>query len=518
MIQAFNISVYTGPDGLIPSWEIEMLRQLQQEGLADRFRFFTAPGPEAEKSPLLYRLFGRLEKSWFNKLPDSLQLIPVSRFFPEPDVRNQGDKDTDLIILSSLVHPFFTPPHIPAMGIWQTLPGGIAGEKDPAFWPVMNNSEVLHNTLSVQFPGSTRPLLVYDGYTSIVPFSVRNSHILQASKAAGYLCWRLKELRQNGLAAFKEKYEQQSAAARQTAKQKKPGNGQMAFLFFRNIFRYAAYRAKNWFPSASFRLFYKKDSYSGQAPDIRSFTTLKAPPGFFWADPFVIKEGAVAYIFFEEFDYRKNKGHISLIRIDENGNRTDRAIVLEKPHHLAYPFVFRYKGDFYMLPDTSAERCVELFKATAFPGTWEPVKKLLSGLVLIDPTLLFENGKWWLFGTAAGQELTSTNDQLLLYYSDDLLEGDWTPHPQNPVVTDIAGCRPAGTIIRFEGQLYRPAQNNASRQYGYGLTMKRITRLTETDYEEETTWALLPEQTPRLKAIHTLNCDGDCIVTDGIVR
>ncbi len=39
-----------------------------------------------------------------------------------------------------------------------------------------------------------------------------------------------------------------------------------------------------------------------------------------------------------------NKGHISVIRMDEQGVYSEPVKVLERPYHLSYPFVFEWEG------------------------------------------------------------------------------------------------------------------------------------------------------------------------------
>ena len=134
-----------------------------------------------------------------------------------------------------------------------------------------------------------------------------------------------------------------------------------------------------------------------------------------------------------------------------------------------------------------------------------------------DVTLLHHQEKWWLFGTVQNHPSTSTNDQLFLYYSDTFPSSDWTPHPQNPVATIISNCRPAGNIFKANSKLYRPAQNNSSKQYGYAIKINEIEVLNETEYWEREVFEIIPGKKNKLCAIHTMNFVDNLIVIDGIV-
>ena len=50
------------------------------------------------------------------------------------------------------------------------------------------------------------------------------------------------------------------------------------------------------------------------------FKKLQPSKDIFWADPFVIARNDKFYVFVEEFIYRTNKGHITVLELDSNGN------------------------------------------------------------------------------------------------------------------------------------------------------------------------------------------------------
>ena len=251
--------------------------------------------------------------------------------------------------------------------------------------------------------------------------------------------------------------------------------------------------------------------------DLNSFIPVKLPRGTFWADPFVIEKEQKAFIFFEEFLYKKNKACISVMELGIDGHCSKPVAILNKPYHLSYPFIFESGGILYMIPETSSNKTVELYTCTDFPLKWEFVQNLMENIILNDSTLLYHQDKWWLFASGQNHPSTSTNDQLFLYYSDTLFSSDWTAHPQNPVVTIISNCRPAGRIFQWAGKLYRPAQNNSSKQYGYAIKINEIEILNETEYKEKEVFEIVPGKGNKFSAIHTLNFIDNLVVIDGIV-
>lgn len=247
---------------------------------------------------------------------------------------------------------------------------------------------------------------------------------------------------------------------------------------------------------------------------LANFRPLFPPRDRFWADPFVVHEAGRFFIFFEDLPYATNRGYLSVLELDPaTGTHTPPVPILETPYHLSYPFVFRWRGGYYLVPESSEAGTVQLYRATRFPDQWEFVQPLMEGISLVDATLLERDGRWWLFGTVVEPGITQPWDELSIFSTDDLLRGTWTPHPLNPVVSDVRRARPAGRIFERNGKLYRPAQDSSGR-YGAGLRLLEIEVLTETEYRETEVAAALPDWNPALHGLHTLNHDAGLTVID----
>ena len=235
----------------------------------------------------------------------------------------------------------------------------------------------------------------------------------------------------------------------------------------------------------------------------------------YWADPFSVHKEDRYYVFVEEKMYATGLGRIVCLTLDPQGSLLSSQVVLERPYHLSYPFIFEFRGETYMLPETAANRTLELYQATRFPDQWQLAKTLMTNLYAVDATLLEYNHKWWLFVNIK-EEGASSLDALHLFYADDPLADQWLPHPRNPVVKDIRSARSAGRIFMREGKLIRPSQDS-SRRYGYALKFNRILNLDELDYQEITETEFRPHGR-NILAIHTFNRAGELTVIDAVVR
>ncbi|MDX1378837.1 MAG: hypothetical protein R3307_08315, partial [Anaerolineales bacterium] len=155
--------------------------------------------------------------------------------------------------------------------------------------------------------------------------------------------------------------------------------------------------------------------------------SIKVPPrDVFWADPFLLKKQNVNHLFFEEYVYKTQRGRISYATIDENGGIGEPQVVLERPYHLSYPFIFEHRGEFYMIPETAQNRAIEVFRCVQFPDKWEFHKTIMPNVQAVDATLFQHSMRWWMLVNIA-HEGGSTWDELHLFYSDDPLSTNWTP-------------------------------------------------------------------------------------------
>lgn len=257
---------------------------------------------------------------------------------------------------------------------------------------------------------------------------------------------------------------------------------------------------------------------NGQNPldCLSDMVPIEQPDGSFLADPFPVRSDGSHVLFVEEATCSERRGRIVMIRVDENGHCRDHLVVLERPYHMSYPFVFHYEDDFYMIPQAANNGRVEMFKSVEFPTRWDYHSVVLQGEKFSDTTLLEHNGKWWLFTTPGTREILPRDD-LLVFYSDTPF-GPWIPHRRNPVISDARCARPAGRPFTLDGKLLRPAQDCSYRQYGRAITIREIVTLTEAEFLERDYKRIDPNWMPGLLKTHTFNFAGDLLVLDGCRR
>ena len=201
-------------------------------------------------------------------------------------------------------------------------------------------------------------------------------------------------------------------------------------------------------------------------------------PAKFVADPFMVEENSTWYMFFEVMNARTNQGDIGLAISRDGFHWAYKQIVLNEPFHLSYPYVFKWKDEYYMIPESHEARSVRLYKAVDFPLEWSLVATLLDEDLYVDSSVFYFNDTWWLFSSPL------ESDTLRLYYAHDLI-GPWVEHPKSPVVQgDKNIARPGGRVVIADGRIIRYTQDD-DPIYGNQVRAFEISELTPASYKEK---------------------------------
>ena len=223
------------------------------------------------------------------------------------------------------------------------------------------------------------------------------------------------------------------------------------------------------------------------------------------------------FIFVEELLYKNGKGHISVIEMDDSGNCSDPIIILKKDYHLSYPFIIEENGEIFMIPETSQNGQIQLYKCKDFPYKWELERILIDNVVAVDTTIHKYEDKYWLFTNIKENKGGPFDDELFIFWSDRLNTNNWTSHPGNPVVSDVRKSRCAGKLFVYNENLYRPSQD-CSKHYGYGINISHINNLNENGYTENVVESIYPLWDKDLISTHTINSDRDITVIDALIK
>ena len=212
---------------------------------------------------------------------------------------------------------------------------------------------------------------------------------------------------------------------------------------------------------------------------------IRAPENCYYADPFLVTEGAQTALLVERFDYRTCRGDLCAIALDAALRPAPPVPIIPRTRHMSFPYVFAHEGALYLVPETCGDRTVEIFRCTAFPDAWEPVALALEGVDAADTVIFPHDGLWWLVTSVRPPD--GGGRHLAIWHAGDFRSGAWRPHPVNEKrlyrQLPFSSGRNGGAILRQEGLLLRPVHWNR-RFYGEGLALMRIECLTPSDYRE----------------------------------
>ncbi|MEX0666284.1 MAG: hypothetical protein WD598_16140 [Acidimicrobiia bacterium] len=400
-------------------------------------------------------------------------------------------------------------------GVWWAEPASDHPRPgDAVFWAIHDRQSTCDVQLVTRVAGTPDPVVAATATVGLQPASLAVSRSLCYWKAATLVLQQLAGLRvgdgNNDVAAANR-----GPTERRPVSARPPRAGAVARVAGRQLkaaigHRIAARRTREqWLLGIRLRM------TDTPTLDGLGFRAIVPPPDRTFADPFLLDHGSTTHLFLEEFEFARGRGVISVTTVGDDGQSGVPEVVLERPYHLSYPFVFRDGADVFMIPESAANRTVELYRAVDFPRGWELHDVILEDVRALDSSLLHHGGRYWLF-TSIEEPGRNRNDELHLFTSA-ALEGPWTPHSRNPVVTDVRRARPAGRPFLMDGSLIRPAQD-CSVRYGFSVAFQRVDILTDDDYAEETIAVLGPTWSHDLEATHTFNTLGRIDVVDGLRR
>ncbi|MDD5570052.1 MAG: hypothetical protein PHD97_02745 [Bacteroidales bacterium] len=432
-----------------------------------------------------------------------------SEYFSEEDVKKIKEHNLDFIlrfgfniikgeILNSAKYGVWSFHH----GDETKYRGGPAG-----FWEIYNNDSVNGVVLQKLTEKLDAGIILKKGYFKTIrhSYNANFDNILSSSiDFPKQVCIDI----MNGVAGYF--YATQSST--NAVVYKFPGNWQM-FLFFikqiKNIFRFhydELFKADHW----NIGIIKKPvcELLNENAFEVKWLPIKK--DNEFRADGFAYLDNEKLNILFEKYNYKNKKGNISKIEVDENLKFTEDKIILEKPCHLSYPYIFEVDNEFYCIPESAENNQVDLYKIDKQENKINFQKTLLNNIPAIDSTVFRYNNYWWLFCTI---KENASNENLFIFYSDSF-DGNYTEHKNNPVKNDVKSARPAGTPFLYNDKLYRPSQD-CSDSYGCRIKINEIIKLTTSEFEEKEVKTIEPFKNSKFnKGIHTIASVGDYTIID----
>lgn len=531
---------------VVPAWIYESIKKITASDFAVVSLIIKKQSRRANKPPknfsyLAYNLYRKFENKFTKIKPNAFLKKNISDLITDVPVVNvySSSKDgfefineTDIAsieIYKPDVCIKLSPENLNGailqsakFGVWGFDSGKYfvqTGTSD-GIWDTIKDTCATAIVLKIFTSDSKEGKILYQSFSSTNVAINRNQNVA-CWKASSFIPRKLKELYDTKGDGFWEKVnEKNENISHRKQAITPPTNGAVVNFLLRRFFKTVKRKIRNRFSFEQWIILYNFNE-ANQFPQVSSigstYKEIIPPKDKFWADTFAYTHNGKHFIFFEEYIYKKKKAHISVVELDKTGKISDAKVIIDKPYHLSYPFVFEWRGDIYMIPESSGNKGIELYKCKLFPYEWEFQMNLMENVHAVDTTIHFAEDKVWLFANMRETNGASAWDELFLFYADTLLTTNWQPHPRNPIVSDVRLARPAGNIFIHERKLYRPSQD-CSCTYGYATNINEIVILNEKEYCEKKVTTILPDWNKKVIAAHTFSFDGELAVIDARYR
>lgn len=251
---------------------------------------------------------------------------------------------------------------------------------------------------------------------------------------------------------------------------------------------------------------------------LRKGIKVKNPKGRFFADPFVISKDAKTVCYVEDYSYSSKKGCITAIEIIGDKEYKILGPVIEEPFHMSFPFIFEYKNELYMIPETSESNSIRLYKCTDFPLKWKYQKDVMGKIKAVDSMVFEHDNKWWLLCNTAMSDMDKSRAALVAFYSESPLSDNWIAHESNPLMVDDEHSRNGGILEANTKSLIRVRQKPAFNFYGKRMSIAKINNLTPSTFFEKEISLIEPDFFKNIKGCHHMHSNGSYTVYDYVKR
>lgn len=204
---------------------------------------------------------------------------------------------------------------------------------------------------------------------------------------------------------------------------------------------------------------------------------------YWYADPVVCELNGETYLFAEQYDRFFKKGYIAVFHVDIiNGSvRCSKPKrILSEPFHLSFPLLFSRDQQWYMIPESSADNSLLIYKMGETPYDWEQIRRIPmtdsvdTVLCQKDDMIFFinteEHSTKKLYGK---QKIYSMTDfpygELVLIGEED----DYSLERRN-----------GGPIFESSDKIIRVCQNCTEKFYGKSFSFYEITELSPEGYQD----------------------------------
>ena len=205
--------------------------------------------------------------------------------------------------------------------------------------------------------------------------------------------------------------------------------------------------------------------------DLLQFDRMPYSNTYWYADPILVSHQGESYLFLESFDMRTNLGSIAYAKFGADGKLSAPQIIIQEPYHMSFPMVFSWNEQLYMIPETCANRSLNLYRCDGSMDRWTLVKSFPVEEELVDTvaTACYEDHVELITSAQHGTHKRMNKWQKFKIFregEDFRLEADETFNSREHY---SYMDRTAGSLITEGGRKILPTQESTETDYGVNL-------------------------------------------------
>lgn len=218
---------------------------------------------------------------------------------------------------------------------------------------------------------------------------------------------------------------------------------------------------------------------------ISHFEVLKPGLRYWYADPIPCSINGNDYVFVEKYDRFKQIGYIGVSKMQKGRLQKPRTIIKGKTH-MSFPLVISYKGEYYMFPESSETKSIEVFKMVNGPYQWEHYYSFKIDEKVVDIAIREKNDSLLMLVGIVDENPLYTKRQIIQVKN--LERRDKITF--NVGYTDKVASLKVRNGGNFQGD-YRVVQESTEKDYGMYLILNKVNefdeeKIIETFYSRKT--------------------------------
>lgn len=214
------------------------------------------------------------------------------------------------------------------------------------------------------------------------------------------------------------------------------------------------------------------------------FRVLKPSLRYWYADPIPFKYKGNYYVFMEKYNRINDLGSIAVATIDHRGRLCKKRTVIETGTHLSFPMILEYRGQHYLMPETSATRSIEIYKMGDTPYQWEHYYSLGLDEEIVDIAFIEDEEDLLLVGGIVDPVNShSVRRQIIRLIGLDHKEAINYKISYTDEKCSMK-ARNGGNFHSKGEKLYRITQESTDAIYGLALILNEVTEITEDTIKE----------------------------------